>query len=149
MKTRIHALFLYILFLNLLNFGMSTAVSAHHSFAMFDHKGTITLIGTVTKFQWTNPHAYLELDVHAADGRMTHYTIEMTSINMMRRLGWKSGLMHAGDNVKVTMAALLSGKPGGLMLDVTLPNGDVWETGVPAANTYVRTPEIVVGVPRI
>ena len=36
---------------------------AHHSFAVFDHSRTVTVKGTVTKFQWTNPHAFLELDV--------------------------------------------------------------------------------------
>jgi len=41
---------------------------AHHSFAMFDHTKTLTLRGAVTKFQWTNPHAYIELDVTDAKG---------------------------------------------------------------------------------
>ena len=36
---------------------------AHHSFAVFDHTRTVAVKGTVTKFQWTNPHAFLELDV--------------------------------------------------------------------------------------
>ena len=146
MKTGIHSLFLRIIFLIMMFFGLSAAVCAHHSFAMFNHKGTVSLIGAVTKFQWTNPHAYLELDVYDAGGRVTHYVIEMTSINMMRRLGWKSSLIQVGDEVRATMAPLLNGKPGGLLLDVTLPNGKLWETGVPAANTYVRTPENVRGV---
>ena len=44
---------------------LATAGSAlaHHSFAMFDHTRTVTLKGEVTKFQWTNPHAILEIDV--------------------------------------------------------------------------------------
>ena len=42
---------------------------AHHSFAMFDHTRTLTLRGEVTKFQWTNPHAILEIDVPGAGGR--------------------------------------------------------------------------------
>ena len=36
---------------------------AHHSFAMFDQKKVLTLEGTVTEFQWTNPHSFLEVDV--------------------------------------------------------------------------------------
>ena len=146
MKTGICSLLRGILYLNLLFFGVAAAVSAHHSFAMYDHKSTVTVNGTVTKFQWTNPHAYLELDVYDAKSNMTHYSIEMTSINMMRRLGWKSSLIQSGDQVKATMAPLLNGKPGGLLLDVTLPDGKVWETGVPAANTFARTPEVVIGV---
>src|SRR5215470_17760280 len=114
---------------------------AHHSFAMYDHTRTVTLKGEVTKFQWTNPHAYLEVDVKQKDGTIKHYSIEMTSINMMQRLGWRSNMIKAGDQVKVTVSPLLNGEAGGLMLDVTLPDGRKLEPGVPAVNTFKRTPE--------
>ena len=65
-------------------------ISAHHSFAVFDHTRTVTVTGTVTRFQWTNPHGFLELDYTGADGRTKHYTIELTSINMLSRAGWTS-----------------------------------------------------------
>ena len=114
---------------------------AHHSFAMYDHTRTVTLKGEVTKFQWTNPHAYLEVDVKQKDGTTKHYSIEMTSINMMQRLGWRSNMIKAGDLVKVTVSPLLNGEAGGLMLDVTLPDGKKLEPGVPAVNTFKRSPE--------
>ena len=101
---------------------------------MFDHTRTLTLKGTVTKFQWTNPHAYIELET-------THFTIECTSINMMQRLGWRSNMIKAGDQVKATVAPLLSGQPGGLLLDVVLPDGRKLEPGVPGITTFKRTPE--------
>lgn len=113
---------------------------AHHSFAMFDHSRTVTLNGEVTKFQWTNPHALLDLDVPGPDG-VKHFTIELTSINMMQRLGWRSNLIKAGDHVKAIVAPLLSGQPGGLLLEVTLPNGKTLEPGVPAVGTFKRSPE--------
>ena len=119
----------------------SAPALAHHSFAMYDHTRTVTLRGEVTKFQWTNPHAYLEVDVTQKDGSMKHYSIEMTSINMMQRLGWRSNMIKAGDQVKVTLSPLLNGEAGGLMLDVTLPDGKVLEPGVPAVGTFKRTPE--------
>ena len=119
----------------------SAPALAHHSFAMYDHTRTVTLRGEVTKFQWTNPHAYLEVDVKQKDGSMKHYSIEMTSINMMQRLGWRSNMIKAGDQVKVTLSPLLNGEAGGLMLDVTLPDGKVLEPGVPAVGTFKRTPE--------
>jgi len=114
-------------------------VLAHHSFAMYDHTRTVTLKGEVTKFQWTNPHAYLDIDVGQKDGTTKHYSIEMTSINMMTRLGWRSNMIKAGDRVSVTMAPLLNGEPSGLMLDVTLPDGKKLEPGVPAVQTFKRT----------
>ena len=122
---------------------MSAPALAHHSFAVFDHTRTVTIVGTVTKFQWTNPHAFLEVEI--ADGKASdqsrQYTIELTSINMLTRAGWRSNMIKAGDRVKAVVAPLLTGEPGGLLLDVTLPDGRKLESPVPAANTFKRTPE--------
>jgi hypothetical protein len=113
---------------------------AHHSFAMFDHTRTVTLKGEVTKFQWTNPHALLELDVPGPNG-VKHFTLELTSINMMQRLGWHSTDIKAGDKVKAVVAPLVNGENGGLLLEITMPDGRKLEPGVPAAGTFKRTPE--------
>ena len=119
----------------------STPIVAHHSFAMFDHTRTVALKGTVTKFQWTNPHAYLDVDVAGSGGAPKHYMLEMTSINMLQRAGWRSSLIKAGDQVSAVMAPLLSGEPAGLLLEVTLAGGRKMELPVPAIGTYKRTPE--------
>jgi Family of unknown function (DUF6152) len=119
---------------------LSAPAFAHHSFAMYDHTRTTTLKGEVTKFQWTNPHGYLEIDVKQKDGSTKHYSLEMTSINMMTRLGWRSNVIKAGDKVVCTVSPLLNGEPAGLLLDVTLPDGRKLEPGVPAVNTFKRTP---------
>ncbi len=117
----------------------AAAVGAHHSFAMFDHTRTLTVKGKVTLFQWTNPHGYLEVDAPAPDGTVKHYTMELTSVNMLQRAGWRSNMIKAGDEVKAVISPLLSGQPGGLLLDVVLPNGKKLESPVPAANTFKRT----------
>jgi Family of unknown function (DUF6152) len=113
---------------------------AHHSFSMFDHTQTITLKGTVARFQWTNPHAYIEIDVSDASGAVKHYSVECTSINMLQRLGWRSTMIKAGDQVTAVVAPLLNGDPGGLLLELTLPDGRKLDPGVPAAGSYKRTP---------
>lgn len=110
--------------------------TAHHSFAMFDNTRSVTLHGAVAEFQWSNPHAYLEID--ADNGH--HYTLEMTSPNMMSRGGWTSRTIHTGDVVTAIMAPLRDGRAGGLLLEVTLPNGRVMLPGVPNAGRYRRTP---------
>jgi hypothetical protein len=127
----------------LLAFALATSAPAlaHHSFAVFDHTRTVTVKGTVTKFQWTNPHAFLELDVTDATGTVRPYTIELTSVNMLSRVGWKSTMIKAGDQVKAIVAPLLSGQPGGLLLDVTLPDGRKLESPVPGVTSFKRTPE--------
>jgi hypothetical protein len=120
---------------------ISGGASAHHSFAVFDHTRTVTVKGTVTKFQWTNPHAFLELDVADDTGNVHPFTIELTSINMLARVGWRSNMIKAGDRVKAVVAPLLSGQPGGLLMDVTLPDGRKLESPVPNAASFKRSPE--------
>src|SRR5215510_9765775 len=84
----------YVLF-SLMTFGMTSAVFAHHSFAVYDHTKTLNLKGTVTRWQWSNPHAYLDIDVKDADGAVKHYTLEGTSINMLQLVGWRSNMIKA------------------------------------------------------
>jgi hypothetical protein len=113
---------------------------AHHSFAVYDHTRTLNFKGTVTKWQWSNPHAYLDIDVNEG-GTIKHYILEGTSINMLQRTGWRSNMIKAGDEVKVVFSPLLNGQPAGLLLEITLANGEKKELPVPAANTFKRTPE--------
>lgn len=120
---------------------ISATATAHHSFAVYDHTRTLNLKGKVTKWQWSNPHAYLDIDTQDAKGGLKHYTLEGTSINMMQRTGWRSNMIKVGDEVKVVFAPLLSGEPGGLLLEITLANGEKRELPVPAINTFKRTPE--------
>jgi hypothetical protein len=120
---------------------MTTTAVAHHSFAVFDHTRTLTIKGTVTKFQWTNPHAFLEVDIPQPDGTMKHFSIELTSINMMQRVGWRSNMIKAGDKISAIVAPLLSGDPVGLGLEVTLADGTKRDLPVPAAGSFKRTPE--------
>jgi len=119
----------------------ATVALAHHSFAVYDHSRTLTLRGTVTKFQWTNPHAYLEIDVKQADGSVKHYSVELTSINMMQRVGWRSNMIKAGDHVTAVIAPILTGEPVGLGLEVTLADGTKRDLPVPAAGSFKRTAE--------
>jgi len=116
-------------------------VVAHHSFAVYDHTQTFTVTGTITRFQWTNPHGFLELDYRAADGSMKHYTIELTSINMLTRAGWTSRSVKPGDEIKAMVAPLLNGEPGGLLMELSFTDGRKLESPVPAPGTFKRTPE--------
>src|SRR3546814_7020369 len=69
---------------------------AHHSFAMFDQRRITTLEGTVTEFQWTNPHAFIEMDVRAG-GKVTHWSIELNSPNNLKRQGWTRSEEHTSE----------------------------------------------------
>ena len=77
--------------------------SAHHSFAAeFDITKPVTLVGKVTKLEWTNPHAYLYVDVtDAKTGMVTTWEIEMGSPNGLTRMGWSRNVLKPGDDVTV------------------------------------------------
>jgi hypothetical protein len=112
---------------------------AHHSFAMFDNTRSVTLHGKVTAYQWTNPHSYLEMDADDGKGGTRHYTMEMTSPNMLHRGGWSSRTVKPGDVVTAVMSPLRDGQSGGLLLELTLPNGHKMLPGVPNAQRYKIT----------
>ncbi len=120
--------------------GLSTAALAHHSFAVFDHSKAYLLKGTVQSFQWTNPHGYIELAVSEGPKGVDHYTLEMTSINMLRRAGWKSSDVKPGEQVTAIVAPLLNGDAGGLLLELKVPDGRTLIPPVPAIDTFKRTP---------
>ncbi len=115
---------------------------AHHSFAMFDQRRIVTLEGTVTEFQWTNPHAFIEMDVPGANGRVTHWSIELNSPNNLKRQGWSRTSVRQGDRVTLRMNPLRDGNPGGLFLDLRLPNGRVLDSGLPKNGTPVNVPNL-------
>jgi hypothetical protein len=97
--------------------------AAHHSFAMFDQSKAFPLKGTVHDFQWTNPHAFIDVDVPNADGSVDLWKVELNSPNNLKRQGWKSSEMKPGDKVTVVIRPLRDGSKGGLFVSVTLPDG--------------------------
>jgi len=98
---------------------------AHHSFAMFDQTRTVMLKGTIDEFQWTNPHAFIEILVPGEDGKLVRWSIELNSPNNLTREGFKRTSLKPGDRVTLTMNPLRDGKKGGLFNAVTLPDGQV------------------------
>ena len=115
---------------------VSVAAQAHHSFAMFDQTKQVTLNGTVKEFQWTNPHAFIEL----MDTSGKVWSVELNSPNNLIRQGWKRTAMKPGDKVTVVLNPLRDGTLGGLFNAVTLPDGKVLGNPKPIGPINVPTP---------
>lgn len=102
--------------------GASLAL-AHHSFTMFDMTKKVTLEGTVTDFQWTNPHVYIEVDVASATGPAKHWSVELGSPSILQKGGWKHNILKKGDKATLIISPLKNGQPGGFLDQITLADG--------------------------
>jgi hypothetical protein len=85
---------------------------AHHPFAPeFDWKKPVTLTGTVTKVEWTNPHAHVSIDIRDANGATTNWVLELGSPRVLEKnYRWNGNLLKMGD--KVTVDGWLAGDGG-------------------------------------
>ncbi len=108
-------------------------VTAHHSFAMFDHTRKVTLSGTVKDWQWVNPHTWLQLKVPSATGGEVEWRIEGRSPNVLSRRGWTRKVLLPGDKVTVVVYPLKSGEPGGAFARLKLPDGTELNADTPTA----------------
>jgi uncharacterized protein DUF6152 len=86
---------------------------AHHSFAMFDRAHPVDLEGVVTEFKFVNPHSFIYLAVKQPDSSTVTWSLEGQSPSQLARDGWTRNTLKAGDELKMTIAPLHSGAPGG------------------------------------
>jgi hypothetical protein len=98
-------------------------VFAHHGGSEYDQKNLIKLRGTVTDFQWQNPHCEIFLDVKDDSGSVRHWGIETNSPPVMHRAGWTRESIKAGDVVTITTAPSKRGNPIGLLRSIILADG--------------------------
>jgi len=102
---------------------LSVPVLAHHSFTMFDMTKKITVTGTVTNFEWTNPHCYIEIEVPDDSGAVKHWSVEMGSPSILQGSGWKFSSLKKGDKTTLVINPLKTGQAGGFLNTATLPDG--------------------------
>jgi len=114
---------------------------AHHSFAMFNQREIVTLQGTVVEFQWTNPHAFIELSVPGRGGTR-RWSIELNSPNNLRRQGWTRASLRSGDVISLRMNPLRDGQSGGLFLDLRKADGTLLDSGLPKNGTPINVPQL-------
>lgn len=89
-------------------------VAAHHGITNYDMKKTIVLTGTITGFDWANPHCLAHLDVMDDAGNVKHWTLEMNSTLAMSQRGWGKDTLKRGDQVSVETHPARNGAPIGI-----------------------------------
>ena len=101
-----------------LAFGAPAAL-AHHSFAMFDMSQEKTLSGTVSDFQWTNPHSWIWIEIPTSAGA-EQWGVEGMSPNFLERRGWSKTTLKVGDKVAIVIHPVKNGGKGGSFVKITL-----------------------------
>jgi hypothetical protein len=102
---------------------VSMPLFAHHGTAVFDTDKTLTVKGSVTEWDWSNPHCLLQFDVKNESGQVVHWIAETQNPGNMVYAGWGKASFKAGDEVTVTLMPTKNGLPYGRIKLVVLPNG--------------------------
>jgi hypothetical protein len=102
---------------------IAAPVLAHHSVSgEYDPNKKVTIKGTVSKVEWTNPHARIYVDVNEG-GKVTTWNFELAARSALTRQGWTGTSVKVGDTVTVEADAARSGIPGGHTRTVVLGDG--------------------------
>ena len=103
--------------------GVSYPALAHHGRASYDATKVFTIMGRVSSFQFSNPHAQVILDVKDDKGNIEQWVGEGTSPNMLVREGWDRKTIKPGDQITATGNPARNGTNSMRIEKVVLPNG--------------------------
>lgn len=81
---------------------MQPALAHHNTGALFDLGQEVSLQGTISRYEWKNPHLYFFVEVVNDEDEQTEWRIEAGPLAIMRRLGWSRDSLRVGDQVVVT-----------------------------------------------
>ena len=116
----------------------SGSLVAHHSFAAeYDAKKPVTMKGSVTKVEWTNPHAWIYVDVKDDGGKLTNWGFELGSPNLLVRSGWTNKSLKVGDNVTIEGSLAKDGSLRANATVVTMADGRRVFAGSSGGNTPI------------
>jgi len=122
-----------------------SSISAHHGTSGYDMEKVITLSGTVTSFNWSNPHCLVHIDVKDSKGDVKDWIVELAAPTLMTRNGWTKDSLKPGDEVVASATYLLDSESNlaaaiqGLMLQMGMGlNMGGMKTGTPDSGNRTR-----------
>jgi hypothetical protein len=106
----------------------SSAAFAHHGTANYDTTKSITVKGSVTNFQFINPHVIISLDAKDDKGIVQNWQGGLTSPNHLMRSGWTKDILKPGDVITISGFPAKTGAPEMWIQKVVLASGEVLDT---------------------
>jgi hypothetical protein len=106
-----------------------TVESARHGTAIYDTTKSVIVRGSVTQFQFINPHVTIAMDVKDDKGSVVNWQGALTSPNRSTRTGWTKDSVKPGDVISISGFPAKSGAPEFWIQKVALANGQELETG--------------------
>ncbi|HTP38459.1 MAG TPA: DUF6152 family protein [Steroidobacteraceae bacterium] len=106
---------------------------AHHSFAAFEMDKTLEVRGTVSKYEWTNPHVWIWITPESGGNE---FGVEAHAVSSMVRTGWSRDSLKVGDKVVILVHPRKDGGLAGSIISAALANG----TPVPAQSPAFNPP---------
>ena len=104
---------------------LTAPAEAHHSNAGMDSEAIVALEGTVTQFNWRNPHVYFTVATDNEEGESVEWTVQTDSTNIRARRGWTSSSLAPGDRVAVRAHPARDGRRYALLVSVEKEDGTV------------------------
>ena len=120
----------------LLVWALGVPAAAHHSHAMYDYDGRLTLTGTATALHWGNPHVWLYMSVTDENGVATNWVLEGGAPGVLARQGWNGDAPKVGDQITVFALPLRDGAHGGLLRRLTFADGSEFNYVSPVTGAF-------------
>ena len=89
----------------------SHSAFAHHGEANYDTSAVVDVKGTVSDFQFINPHVLIHIDAKDSSGNVENWTCEATSPNFLLRRGWTKSTLKPGDEITASGHRAKNGAP--------------------------------------
>ena len=96
---------------------------AHHSHAMYDSDAEVTLVGTITEYDWVNPHIWIYMDVEGEDGQLQEWVLEGGGPGTLTRRGWSGMSFAPGERITAKVRPMKDGSSGALLRTLIKEDG--------------------------
>ena len=103
-----------------------SAAVAHHALRAYDANTALTVTGTVSQYEWRNPHIQIYLSAPHLGENEEELIFEGTNIGHAERLGWSADSFRSGDPISISYNPFLDGRPGGHLIEITTGDGETY-----------------------